>query len=76
MQDMQQIQTQQYNKNLLLSDHAYVHSMPILEIQAHDVSCAHGSAVYIYKKSTYFIVLHVGISLDQTKKLFWKDFSC
>lgn len=74
MQDMQQIQAQQYNKNLLLSDHAYVHSMPILEIQAHDVSCAHGSAVSYLQEEHLFYCAARGISLDQAKKIILEGF--
>jgi Fe-S cluster assembly protein SufD len=43
--DAQRTDAQQFNRNLLLSDHAEVDTKPQLEIYADDVKCGHGATV-------------------------------
>jgi Fe-S cluster assembly protein SufD len=43
--DAQQTDAHQFNRNLLLSDHAEVDTKPQLEIYADDVKCSHGATV-------------------------------
>ncbi len=43
--DAQKTNSQQVNRNLLLSDHAHIDTKPELEIYADDVKCTHGTTV-------------------------------
>ena len=54
-------------KNIILSDHATVHSQPQLEIYADDVKCSHGATSGQIDQDALFYLVSRGIPLDQAK---------
>ena len=54
--------SQQLNKNLLLSDQARAYSRPQLKIDADDVACAHGAAVGQLREDELFYLKSRGFS--------------
>ena len=60
---------QQLNKNILLSSTARVHSVPQLEIEAHDVSCKHGAAISKFSDEHFFYLQSRGISRVAAREL-------
>ncbi len=65
----QQINAQQSNKNLLLSDKALAESRPQLEIYADDVKCAHGSAIGRLDEEAIYYLRSRGIGLTESQAL-------
>ena len=60
----QKSDSQQMNKNLLLSDTAQSYARPQLRINADDVACAHGSATGQMEKSELFYLRSRGLSKE------------
>lgn len=67
--DAQKTDAQQTNKNLLLSRHALVHSVPQLEILADDVKCKHGSTTGQLDPAALFYLRSRGIGEDAARSL-------
>jgi len=67
--DAQKTDAQQTNKNLLLSRHALVHSVPQLEILADDVKCKHGSTTGQLDPMALFYLRSRGIGEDAARSL-------
>ena len=67
--DAQKTDAQQTNKNLLLSRHALVHSVPQLEILADDVKCKHGSTTGQLDATALFYLRSRGIGEDAARSL-------
>jgi Fe-S cluster assembly protein SufD len=67
--DAQKTDSQQTNKNLLLSRHALVHSVPQLEILADDVKCKHGSTTGQLDPAALFYLRSRGIGEDAARSL-------
>ena len=60
----------QTSRNLLLSEHAKAAPIPILEIQAHDVSkCSHGATVGPVEESELFYLESRGIPRDVAERM-------
>jgi Fe-S cluster assembly protein SufD len=59
----------QLNKNLLLSKKSHAHSQPQLEVFADDVKCAHGSTTGQLSEDELFYFLSRGISPKKAKVL-------
>lgn len=57
------------NKNLLLSPHAEIDTMPVLEIYADEVQAAHGATVGQLDESSLFYLRSRGIPLAQARNL-------
>ncbi|MGB1120005.1 MAG: Fe-S cluster assembly protein SufD [Chitinophagales bacterium] len=66
-EDAQRTNAFQSNKNIILSDHATVHSQPQLEIYADDVKCSHGATSGQIDQDALFYLVSRGIPLDQAK---------
>jgi Fe-S cluster assembly protein SufD len=66
---------QQYNRNLLMSDHAVVHTKPQLEIDADDVACSHGATVGKLDEQQLFYLQSRGISGEQAKRMLTTAFA-
>ncbi len=71
---IQKVSAREHNKNLLIGDMAKVVSIPKLEIEAHDVSCQHGSAISRLNNEHLFYLKSRGINLDEAKKTLIKAF--
>ena len=67
--DAQKTDSQQQNRNLLLSPKALAHSNPRLEIYADDVKCAHGSTVGQLDKDALFYLRSRGIGEEDARGL-------
>ncbi|MCP1674940.1 Fe-S cluster assembly protein SufD [Natronocella acetinitrilica] len=67
--DAQKTDSQQQNRNLLLSPRALAHSNPRLEIYADDVKCAHGSTVGQLDKDALFYLRSRGIGEKDARGL-------
>ena len=67
--DAQKTDANQTNKNLLLSRHALVHSVPQLEILADDVKCKHGSTTGQLDPAALFYLRSRGIGEDAARSL-------
>ena len=74
-QDAQKTDSVQSNKNLLLSDHALVHSNPQLEIHADDVKCAHGATVGELDADTLFYLRSRGMGAEDAAKILTRAFA-
>lgn len=72
--DAQQINSNQLNKNLLLSKKAHCHSRPQLEIFADDVKCAHGSTTGQLSEEQLFYFMARGIPKDKARKMLASGF--
>lgn len=68
-QAAQQTDSQQQNRNLLLSDDARVDSMPQLEIYADDVKCAHGATTGQLDRDALFYLQARGLNKDLAREL-------
>jgi Fe-S cluster assembly protein SufD len=62
-------QSNQQNKNLLLSNRSLVHSKPQLEIYADDVKCAHGSSTGQLQEDELFYFASRGIRPEEATRL-------
>ncbi len=67
--DAQKTDAYQKNRNLLLSDSAEAHSLPGLEIQAHDVRCSHGSTSARIDAEQEFYLQARGIAPVEARRL-------
>jgi Fe-S cluster assembly protein SufD len=73
--DAQKSQTQQINKNLLLSSQAEVDTKPELEIYANDVKAAHGATVGQLDESALFYLQARGITRADAMQLLMQGFA-
>lgn len=64
-----QTQASQHNKNLLFSPAARAKSIPSLEVLAHQVKCAHGTAVGQLDQEALVYMMSRGLSLKEAKRL-------
>jgi len=71
----QQTNAQQYNRNLVLSDSAVVHTKPQLEIEADDVVCSHGATVGRLDEQQLFYLQSRGLSANFAKQLLTAAFA-
>ena len=71
----QQTDSNQSNKNLLLSLDATAFSNPQLEIYADDVSCGHGSTTGALDKNSIFYLRARGIDQSSAQKMLIKAFA-
>ncbi len=68
--------SQQMNKNLLLSDKAEVDTKPELEIYNDDVKCAHGATIGRLDDDQLFYLLSRGLKKSTAESLLRYAFSC
>jgi Fe-S cluster assembly scaffold protein SufB len=68
-QDAQKVSSSQYNKNLLLSSGAYVHSKPELRVAADDVQAAHGATTGQLNPDELFYLQARGLSAAIAQEL-------
>jgi len=68
-QDAQKTDSQQLNKNLLLSKKAVIDTKPQLEISANDVKCTHGATVGQINQDELFYFQSRAIPEDLARKL-------
>lgn len=73
--DAQKTDSQQTNKNILLSKKALMNSNPQLEIYADDVKCSHGSATGELDEDAIFYLRSRGIDLLAAKTLLVEGFA-
>lgn len=73
--DAQKTDSQQTNKNILLSKKALMNSNPQLEIYADDVKCSHGSATGKLDEDAIFYLRSRGIDLMAAKSLLIEGFA-
>ena len=71
----QKTDSNQSNKNLLLSKEATAHSNPQLEIYADDVQCGHGSTTGALDKDSIFYLQTRGIGKKQATQILIKAFA-
>ncbi len=71
----QQTDSNQSNKNLLLSQNATAHSNPQLEIYADDVKCGHGSTTGALDKDSIFYLRARGIKESDANNILVKAFA-
>lgn len=62
------------NKNILLSDHARVQSVPSLEVLTNDVHCTHGSAIGYLDGEQLLYMQSRGLDSAQAKRLLLEGF--
>ncbi len=74
-QDAQKINSDQSNRNLLLSTDAQMNSNPQLEIYADDVKCSHGSTTGQIDDDALFYMRSRGISESLATKILVKGFA-
>ena len=72
--DAQKTDSQQTNKNLLLSDDALVNTNPQLEINADDVKCAHGATIGQRVGDALFYLRSRGIDEHTARSLLTQGF--
>lgn len=70
----QQTDAYQANRNLMLSKHAHADSIPMLEIEAHEVRCTHGSTTSQMDQEELFYLQSRGIPRDPATKLIVEGF--
>ncbi len=73
--DSQNTDSQQTNKNILLSKKALMNSNPQLEIYADDVKCSHGSATGELDEDAIFYLRSRGIDIMTAKSLLIEGFA-
>jgi len=73
--DAQQTDADLSNHNLVLSDHARVHTNPQLEIYADDVRCTHGSTVGQLDDDAMFYFQSRGIDPAQARQMMVNGFA-
>ena len=71
----QQTDSNQSNKNLLLSLESNAFSNPQLEIYADDVSCGHGSTTGALDENSIFYLRARGIDYSSAQKILIKAFA-
>ncbi|GMR24420.1 MAG: Fe-S cluster assembly protein SufD [Acidobacteriota bacterium] len=72
--DAQKTNSQQSNKNLLLSNDAFVNTNPQLEINADDVKCAHGATIGQLDPEAMFYLRSRGIAHDDARRILTEGF--
>jgi Fe-S cluster assembly protein SufD len=70
----QKTDSQQSNKNLLLSDEALVNTNPQLEINADDVKCAHGATIGQLDAEALFYLRSRGIAHHEARRILTEGF--
>ncbi|MGB0389349.1 MAG: SufD family Fe-S cluster assembly protein, partial [Ardenticatenaceae bacterium] len=70
----QQTDAYQANRNLMLSKKAHTDSIPMLEIEAHEVRCTHGSTTSQLDPEELFYLQSRGIPSDPATKLVVEGF--
>jgi Fe-S cluster assembly protein SufD len=68
-QGAQKSNAQQTNKNLLLSQDAWINTKPQLEIYNNDVKCGHGSTIGRLDEEALFYLRCRGIGLEEARSL-------
>lgn len=66
----------QKNRNLILSPRARADSIPMLEIQADDVRCTHGSTFATYDQEQSFYLRSRGLPEAEARRLILTGFFC
>lgn len=64
LKDASLCSAKQYNHNILLSEEAWVHTLPQLVIENDDVTCAHGATVGFLDKQQLFYMMSRGLSKE------------
>jgi len=72
--EAQKSDSQQANRNLILSEHAKADSIPLLEIEANDVRCSHGVSVGPPDEDQRFYLESRGLDHDEAEQLIVKGF--
>ena len=67
-------ESQQENRNIILTEKASAQSVPNLEILCDDVICGHGSSVGPIDETLYHYVMSRGINKEDAEKLLIKGF--
>jgi len=67
--DAQRTDAHMQNRNLLLSDHATIHTKPHLEIDADDVACSHGATVGALDDDQLFYLRTRGIPEETARAM-------
>lgn len=67
--DAQKVNSEQLNKNLLLSKKAHADTRPQLEVYADDVKCGHGATVGQMSEEEAFYLMSRGLSKARCQKL-------
>ncbi|MBQ7191862.1 MAG: SufD family Fe-S cluster assembly protein [Paludibacteraceae bacterium] len=70
----QQTSAEQQNRNILLSDNAYMRTRPQLEIYADDVKASHGASTGQLDQTALFYMQQRGIAPDKGRQLLLKAF--
>ncbi len=70
----QQTDAYQANRNLMLAKNAHADSIPMLEIEAHEVRCTHGSTTSQMDPEELFYMQSRGIPTDPATKLIVEGF--
>ena len=70
----QQSHAYQKNQNLIVSPQAFVDSRPMLEIEANDVFCTHGSTTGSYNKDHIQYLMMRGLSEKEAKEAYRNGF--
>ena len=71
----QKSDSNQLNRNLLLSDDARTHSRPQLKIDADDVKCSHGSATGQLAPQELFYLRSRGLNAEEARTVLIKGFA-
>jgi Fe-S cluster assembly protein SufD len=72
--EAQKTDSQQANRNLILSNEAKADSIPLLEIEANDVRCSHGVSVGPPDEDQRFYLESRGLDHDEAEQLIVKGF--
>jgi Fe-S cluster assembly protein SufD len=65
-----------YNRNLLLSEDAHVHTNPEFKILADDVSCKHGGAIGQLSAESMFYLRSRGLGEAEARRMLVYAFGC
>ena len=71
---LKKVEANQINKNILLSDHSHVVSIPKLEIESDDVKCFHGAAISRFDNDVLFYLQSRGLTLDKSRDVLINSF--
>lgn len=74
--DAQLVNSEQLNKNILLSKKAKVDTRPQLEVYADDVKCAHGATVGQISEDEIFYLESRGIKKEKAMQILCHAFAC
>ena len=73
--DAQQVNSNQLNKNLMLSKKAHIDTRPQLLVAADDVKCAHGATIGQLSQEEEFYLESRGIKKDKAKRMLCHGFA-